>query len=295
MFAESPHEVAASRNGLSPLGAAGACGWQAHLALDYIHRAGKTVLTRREHNGPLIVQKALYPEGDAVCHTIVVHPPGGIAGGDQLQLNITLGANAAALLTTPGATKWYRSSGLPASQRVDLHLGRGACLEWLPQETILFDAALGSAKVAVHLDAEATYIGWDILCLGRTASGERFLRGSFNVVNEIFRERRPLWIEQGQWLGADPLLTSPAGFNQMPVCATLVAAASEIAAAMLAACRAVQPADGAGAVTSLPGVLLARYLGPSTESARRYFIALWTVLRPTLTGRDARPPRIWST
>src|SRR5215210_9442834 len=116
--------------------------WRASLALDYERRGAKTVLARRSHDGPLVVQKALYPEGEAVCHGIVVHPPAGIAGGDELDIDIRAGANAHALLTTPGAGKWYRSAGPWARMRVGVEVGEGACVEWLPQETIVFDGAL---------------------------------------------------------------------------------------------------------------------------------------------------------
>ena len=117
--------------------------WQARLALEYTRQGGRTALSGREHSGPLLVQKALYPEGDAVCHSIIVHPPGGIAGGDALKLEVRLREDTAALLTTPGAGKWYRSMGPKASLAQRFDVGRGAVLEWLPQPAIVFDAARG--------------------------------------------------------------------------------------------------------------------------------------------------------
>src|SRR5204862_4636275 len=113
--------------------------WQASLSLDFAAREGKTILEKKVHDGPLVVQKPLYPEGDAVCHAIVVHPPGGMAGGDELLLEVKTGNNAAALLTTPGAAKWYRSAGPLAKQT--LRFDVAGSLEWLPQETIVFDGA----------------------------------------------------------------------------------------------------------------------------------------------------------
>src|SRR5688572_28176453 len=147
--------------------------WRAELALGYERRGMRTVLASRRHDGPLVVQKPLYPEGDAVCHTILVHPPGGIAGGDELVIDVDAGAAAHVLLTTPAAAKWYRTSGPEASQQASVRAGPGACVEWLPQETILYDGSRTRIDTTVALAADATFIGWDIVCLGRTAHGER--------------------------------------------------------------------------------------------------------------------------
>ena len=81
----------------------------AELTLRYEKRDGRSVITQRRHYGPLLVQKPFYPEGDVVCHSIIVHPPGGIVAGDRLAIHVTLESGAHALITTPGATKWYRS------------------------------------------------------------------------------------------------------------------------------------------------------------------------------------------
>src|SRR5258705_8841660 len=98
--------------------------WKAELRLEFERREGRTVLAKRRHDGPLVVQKPLYPEGGAVCHAILVHPPAGIAGGDELEFSACAGEGAHALLTTPGAGKWYRSGGAWARQRLDLHRRR---------------------------------------------------------------------------------------------------------------------------------------------------------------------------
>jgi len=267
--------------------------WKASLALGFSFENRRTTLSRKVHDGPLVVQKPLYPEGDAVCHAIVVHPPGGIAGGDELNLEVETAEGAAALLTTPGATKWYRSAGPLAKQRVALEVG--GTLEWLPQETIVFDGALAQADYAVELAAAASLIGWDIVCLGRTGSGERFTRGSYRTSIQVRREGRLLWLERGRIDGGSRLLESPAGLGGNPVFGTLFAACPEFPAKILDELRAENPLSGRGAVTRLPGMLLARYLGDSAEAARRYFIALWRMLRPALSGREMIEPRIWGT
>ena len=260
--------------------------WKAQLRLGFEQRGGRTVLAERRHDGPLVVQKALYPEGDAVCHAIVVHPPAGIAGGDELELNARAGAGAHALLTTPGAGKWYRSAGPRASQKLRFEVA--GALEWLPQESIVFEGAMARLETEVRLAGDARYLGWEVLCLGRTGSGERFGKGEIRLDSRIYRDGKLLWLERGRIQGGGALLDSPAGLQGKPVCATLVAACPMVD---LAACREIESL----AVTQLPGVLVARYLGNSSEQAKQLLAKLWTVLRPGIFGRKAQMPRIWST
>jgi urease accessory protein len=267
--------------------------WKASLSLEFRFENKKTTLSRNVHDGPLVVQKPLYPEGSELCHAIVVHPPGGIAGGDELSLKVRTEANSAALLTTPGAAKWYRSAGAWAKQDVVFDV-QGA-LEWLPQETIVFDGARAETTYDMNLGADACLIGWDIVCLGRTGSGERFARGSYRSSIRIRRGERLLWLERGRIDGGGRLLDSPAGLAGNPVFGTLFATFMNFDKKILDALREQQPTSGAGAVTCLPGIILARYLGGSSEAARRYFLALWRILRPALMGREANEPRIWRT
>lgn len=270
--------------------------WQARLALEYTLQGGRTTLSGREHSGPLVVQKALYPEGDAVCHSIIVHPPGGIAGGDALKLQVRLRENTAALLTTPGAGKWYKSIGPKASLTQHFDIGRGAVLEWLPQPAIVFDAARAETRTEVQLHGEALYMGWDMTCMGRTASGERFNSGELRQRTEVWQQGRRLWCEYARLAGGDPMLASNAGLAGCTVSATLIAAGKDIEKVLLDQCRSIAPEAGEySGITALPRVLLARYLGHSSEAAMQYFIALWALLRPALAGRSAVPPRIWAT
>jgi urease accessory protein len=271
--------------------------WRAGLNLQFARRGTATMLTQRQHFGPLRVQKALYPEGDAVCHAILLHPPAGIAGGDELEINVAVEAEAHALLTTPGAGKWYRSAAPWASQTVKLDVAAGAALEWLPQETIFFTGCRAVMRNSITLAKGARYVGWDVWCLGRTASGERFDLGELRVATDIHLAGMPLWIEQGQLCGGSPLLQSSAGLAGRSVCGTLLAAGADIAPELLAACRALLPTETAAlhGITRLPNLLVARYLGYSSEAARTWFVDLWRVLRPALIGREAQLPRIWST
>ena len=273
--------------------------WHAELHLGFALAGERTVLRENRHRGPLRVQKALYPEGDAVCQAIVLHPPSGIAGGDHLAISVGLGEGAQAQLTTPGAGKWYRSGGAGASQSIDFTVAEGAALEWLPQENIVFDGALARMETRVKLAADARFIGWDILCIGRAAAGERFEKGRFELFFRVDRSNAPIWLERGGFAGNDAMLASPAGWAGKTVCGTLLCTFPELpqqAAALLEALRATAPADAAlHGISVLPGILVARYLGDSSEAARHWFTELWTILRPACIGRPAVIPRIWNT
>jgi urease accessory protein len=171
-------------------------------------------------------------------------------------------------------------------------------LEWLPQETIVFDGAQAALSSRVALTGNAVFIGFDIVCLGRTASGERFRRGSYRHCLEMVRDNALLWTERTILRAEDALVRSPVGLNASPMFGTFVVAAATIPDDLLAACRcvAVDAADAIDvALTQFPGMLIARCRGSSAEDARRWFIALWSLIRPALCGRAALPPRVWNT
>ena len=266
--------------------------WYAALELAYARFGETSRPVLRRHLGPLRVQKHLYAEGPEVCQHIIVHPPGGIAGGDRLEIRARVEDGAWAQLTSPGAAKWYRANG-PAYQTLELHVSPGATLEWLPQESIVFSAAQAELQTRIELHGDARLFYWDIVALGRPASGERFEQGHFQACLDIRRDGRPLWHERQRIAGGDGLLDSPIGLDGQPVFATLLVT-GEIDDQLLERCRALaHPVRGD--LSQLPGLLVARCLAGETLQARAWLIALWQLLRPTLLGREALAPRIWNT
>ncbi len=266
--------------------------WHAELELGYARFGDTTRPVLRRHQGPLRVQKHLYAEGPQVCQHIIVHPPGGIAGGDRLDICAHVGADAWAQITSPGAAKWYRAAG-PAYQQLNLKVAEGATLEWLPQETIIFSAAQAELSTSIELEGDARLFYWDVVALGRPASGERFDRGHFQAHLQIRRNGQLLWHERQRIVGADGLLDSPIGLDGQPVFATLLVT-GEIDAGLLEQCRSLTH-DVRGDLTQLPGLLVARCLASEALLARGWLIDLWRLLRPALLGREAVAPRIWST
>jgi len=266
--------------------------WHAELELGYARFGDSTRPVMRRHQGPLRVQKHLYAEGPQVCQHIIVHPPGGIAGGDRLDLCANVGKDAWAQLTSPGAAKWYRAAS-PAYQQLELRVEAGATLEWLPQETIVFSAAQAELTTHIELQGDARLCYWDMVALGRPASGERFDLGHFQSHLDIRRDGQWLWHERQRIIGGDGLLDSPIGLDGKPVFATLLMT-GEASSELLEVCRNLQN-PVRGNLTQLPGLLVARCLADEALHARAWLIELWTLLRPALLGREAVAPRIWST
>ncbi|HEY2675937.1 MAG TPA: urease accessory protein UreD [Steroidobacteraceae bacterium] len=270
--------------------------WHANLDLSFARRADRTQLIARAHRGPLQIQKALYPEGPGVCHVTVLHPPGGIAGGDSLSVSARMDSESHVCLTTCGASKWYRCPRAEAQQKLHFSIAAGASLEWLPRESILFDESRVRMQLDVDLAPEAQFLGWEILCFGRRASGEAWRSGSLRLRNSIRQAGLPLWSERAQILAGNGFDSSPVGLAGYSVSGTFVAAGADAGSELLAACRTLLPGerDARAGVTVMPRVLLARYLGHSSQDAFNWFTSVWSVLRPALLNQPARPPRLWA-
>lgn len=267
-------------------------GWQAELSLGFTRRGNKTVLAERRQRGPLAVQRSFYPEGET-CHTYILHPPGGVVGGDQLAINLTVDSAASTLLTTPGATKFYRTNGQQAQQRQ--HFEVSGALEWLPQENIFFPGANSKLATQIHLHADARYIGWEIQCLGRPVIGERFEHGSLLFTTQLYRNAKPLFIDRLS-INNGQDLQGAAGLRNQPVMATLLATPANTEALELArTCSEMPLPQGNAGVTLMNGVLIVRYLGGSTAEAHQLLRSVWQAIRPLVTERPAITPRIWNT
>jgi urease accessory protein len=227
----------------------------------------------------------------------VLHPPGGVVGGDQLVLDVAVDSGAHALLTTPAATKLYRSAGARASVQQTLRVAEGARLEWLPHETIAFSAAHAELATRVELAPGARFLGWEMLCLGRPAARERFDRGEVRQRIEIAVGGKLAYCERGSYAGGNAVLSAAWGLREQPVTATLVAAGVDMSAHVdqLREAYGVVELPGLAALSCMGELCVARYLGPSTEQARGYFLRLWEALRPVVCAAPAMPPRIWAT
>lgn len=290
----SPSETVRSRPATEAPPAAQPSSWPAELELWFALSAGKTRLVRRRHLGPLVVQRPFHPEEDGTCHVYLLHPPGGVAGGDQLDLCFHVDAGARALLTTPGATKFYRSEHGAGAQSIHVEVGAGAVCEYLPQETIVFDGGDARMETCVSLSPDATYVGWDFLCLGRPAAGEQFRTGWLSQRIEIRRAGRPIWFERLELHGSSPLMEAAFALAGQPTWGTMIYAGA-IAEDAAEQVRAAIGASSVFSVSQLDEVVVCRYLGPRVGEGKALFARAWNVLRVLGQGKAANAPRIWAT
>ena len=274
-------------------------GWLGRLSLELDKTPHGTSLSRSSHEGPLRIQRVLQPEGSDCPHIYLLHPPGGVVGGDRLETRVKLGAGAQVFLTTPAAQKLYRSSGARAEIANQLELGEGARLEWLPSETLAFSAAEAQLTTRVVLEPSAAFIGWDIACYGMPARGEVFQAGRVLSRFEIFRGETPLLIDSLD-LGQSPeLLGGAFALRGKPVVASLYAvpASTHVEEDLIARVREAlgETEQASCSVSSLNELLVVRALGTNVEGVRAQLIRAWRALRPVIVSREAVTPRIWAT
>jgi urease accessory protein len=279
--------------------AAAPAGWQGHLQLRY-WRDGERTTALDRHEGPLRVLQRLYPEGPGICHHVLVHPPGGIVGGDELQITLEQAEGSHALLTTPGATRFYRSAGPLAAQRLTARLADGARLEWLPLETIAYRGCHAENHLRFELAPGASMLGWEMLALGLPTAGEPFDSGSLLQHLEL----PDVWLERGLLRANDhALLDSPLGLAGHRVMGTLWCAGGQalpgaLRQQLLDTARevaAAHPLDATFGCTSPDAqVVVCRALAPRVEPLFALWRAVRAAWRPLLWGLDAQPPRIWA-
>jgi urease accessory protein len=270
-------------------------GWAGRLSLAFARREGVTRLVRRQHEGPLLVQRAFYPEAD-VCHTYLLHPPGGLVGADRLSLAVTAAHDARVLLTTPSANKCYRNDGWVAEVEQRFNVASSAVVEWLPQETILFNGAHVRFVSEVMLDHGAQFCGWDINVFGRPAAAERYARGLCRSAWQFSRAGRVLFHERWGVRPDAPFISGPWAMRERPVVATLYCSGADDS--LLSTLREVfweTRADECYGITRVGELLIVRWSGDCAFRAKQALTRFWAALRPSVFGREACAPRIWAT
>jgi urease accessory protein len=273
--------------------------WQANLHLAYT-RSGERVVARHTHSGPLRILQSLYPEGDGICHNVLVHPPGGLVGGDTLDIAVQADSGTHGLITTPGATRFYRSEGPLALQTTRIHMADGARLEWLPLEALCYNACQAENRLVMHLAPGAELLGWDLTAFGLPQANLPFVQGSFAQHIEV----PGVWLERGRVDASDTrLLDGPTGLNGARCLASLFFVAGaplqrtrkqqllDIARALIAS----HPlATTAGATSPNSQVIVLRCVAPLVEPAMQLLRAVRNAWRQELWQLAQCNPRIWA-
>lgn len=273
--------------------------WRADLKLDYTLESQRTV-ARYLHQGPLRILQSLYPEGNQICHNVLVHPPGGLVGGDTLDIQVNVAEGAHALISTPSATRFYKSGGQAALQQVTVTLAPGARLEWLPLEAIAYNDCEATNRAIFNLAPTAELMAWDVTALGLPSSDMAFTKGHFQQHLEI----PGVWLERGNLRGDDTRwLNSPLGLAGQKCLASLVFASGnniepQRVAQGLEAAREVLEAHPlrlqAGITCAHPQVIVLRVMSPLVEPSMDLLKHVWAAWRHTLWALPSTPPRIWS-
>lgn len=267
--------------------------WSALLDLKFRAAQDKTRLVPVRRYGPLSVQRPFYPEAD-VCHTYLLHPPGGVVGGDQLDLNIQCEPHSSSLVTTPGATKFYKSAQKTAVLKQMLTVGESASLEFLPQENIYFPGALLQAHTRLDVVEGSSALLWEKHCFGRPASDESFDSGQVKTRLDVYQQDQLIFSETQRVDYAE--ISRSSGLRNNPVMGTFIIFSKNMNESMIEACRELETISGIAGITQPTGtLLLVRYMGNSTLELNAYFVKLWEILRSPLLDRNACHPRIWNT
>ncbi len=272
--------------------------WHGTLDLRFANVNGKTSPSKSYSTSPLRVQRPFYPAAAPEnCQSVIVHTAGGMVGGDQLDITISAEPDTQVLVTTAAAHKVYRSQGDWAKQVIHLKVGAGAYVDWLPQELILFDGGQFQQSLRVDLEPGAVWIGWDVTRFGRSARGETLRDGEWRSQTEIWHQGTPLWIDRQRLIGGSEVLNSHNGLAGYPVVGTFLLLGKPISPDHLSRIRTLLdskvPKGCEIGVSQLEQGLVARYRGPSSQTARQCFISIWQYLRTEVLGQTGYIPRVW--
>ena len=261
-------------------------------------RNGVTRLAQLYQRDPLRVLFPTPATGDPPV-AVIVTTSGGLVAGDRLDIRIELAPGAAAHVTASAAEKIYRSTGRTTTIKQTLSIGPGATLEFLPPETILFDGARLRRETVVEVGRGAAFLGGDIVVFGRRARGERFTRGLFREVWEVWRGGKLVWGD-ALHLADDVsrIVDHPACFGGAAAFATMILSPpGHDPRRFLEGARAFQSADPTGGlragVTAIEGLVIARWLAIDAAQLRQAYARFACYLRSAALGLTPQLPRIW--
>ena len=288
--------------------------WLASLFLEFAIKSNVSQLVKTSRRWPLNVQKAFYPEGKDCAHVYLLHPPAGIVSGDELNIEVCIQDSAHALITTPGANRFYRARtnlAIGDSKQTQISninvLGKGIC-ENFPLETIVYEGADAINQLDLKLSSQAHYIGWDISCLGLPAAGQPFKKGRFTQLNRVFIDGKLNFHDRINLTPNNNVCAHVAGLNNHSVFATMLAHAPKVRINVneksqlvdrlreqIAHTDGIDKPSQKVSVTYIRDLLVVRYLGDHAEECKAIFTSIWKTIRPIYIQKEANVPRIWLT
>ena len=268
--------------------------WRANLDLRFRYDGVRTIIDRRKHFGPLRIQKPFYPP-DGACHAYILHPPGGLAGGDELEISVEVENKASVLITTPASSKFYRSKGPLTRVSNKLFVGDDCSLEWLPQDTVLFGGSHLAQSTVINATPQSRFLVWEISSIGRPASGDNYESGDLNQFFQIYIDGKPRLIERQRWSAGDSILSSAWGLNGKTAFGSLYGFPANVE--ILRYSREILNKDGFTqiAATLIDGILVIRGITMDAVELKNAFISIWCQLRRLIAQLHPSPPRIWAT
>jgi len=271
-------------------------GWKGFLSFTFVNNGKRTVVKDKKHYGPLVLQRPYYQELDRPS-VLVIHPPGGIAGGDNLELNVCLKEASKGLVSTPAATKFYRSNNRMAKQLQTIEMHAQSELEWLPQETLFFDESISENTLKFNLtSSDAKLIAWDIVGLGRPARGEGFGKGELLQSLELKIDNRLVFVDRLRVDAQTALLSSKAGLDGFLLSAT--ALFYDVDVKKMQVLKESLQSESWGlqvGITQMQSLIVLRVLGHELDAIKDTLYRAWKIARPVVLGVPVIKPRIWNT
>lgn len=270
--------------------------WKGFLSFSFVSDGNKTVVKDKKHFGPLVLQRPYYEEENRPS-VLVIHPPGGVVGGDELELQVNFQLGAKGMVGTPAATKFYRSNGCQAIQCQTISMVRESEVEWLPQETLCFNQSIVNNTIRFVLaDADNKFIAWDIVGLGRPVSGEGFEEGVLQQSLEVWIAGRLVFMDRIQITPQGNLLKSSSALSGHSLFATaLFYQKDERAQRELV--DTLQASDWSlpVGVTCIDSIVVMRVLATELDEVKKVLFDAWSIARPAVLGIPAIKLRIWNT
>lgn len=286
--------------------------WQASIRLEFKKAQDRTLMVRNLHYGPLLVQKPFYPE--KACHVYLLHPPGGVASCDHLTVEATAHENSQVLITTPGATKFYKGENEKSVFEQIFYIENKASLEYLPAQNIFYKGTHTKVKTTFYLNDNSRFAFRDVSKCGMKDEDRPFDDSSlFNTVTIVVNGKEKL-IETSFINGQDDLEALSGNYGCVYTGTYIT---SKVCEATLEQIRAVL--DGyitrehhletqstgsscpennilffasAGVVDNFTVV---RFLSSKNEAIEKAIVQIWKLTRKETIGLEPCPPRIWST